>query len=89
MCIGHPKIPRRGFPRHPYLHFLDDFAKGPEEIPSQVPAELPCGDMAISVPSSYRDIPRRKDPGDPNNIWCSSELFQPSWGGPKFRPNSP
>lgn len=79
-----PQDPPRGFPRQPYLHFLDHFAKGPEEIPGQVPAELPCGDTTISVPSSYRDIPWRRDPGDLNTHRCSSELIQPSHGAPKF-----
>lgn len=84
VCIGHPQPPPQGFPRHPYLHFLDHFAKGPEEIPGQVPAEPPCKDTTISVPSSYRDVPWRRDSGVPNTHRCCFELIQPSHGGPTF-----
>lgn len=97
--IGHPSHPPRGprFRARRYLHFLDHFAKGPEEIPGQVPAELPCGDTSISsvgdtrVPSSYRATPQQRDPADPSTHWRRFRLGpetrsspSPSPGGPKF-----
>lgn len=83
------------FGAHRYLHFLDHFAKGPEEIPSQVPAEPPCGDTSISwdimCPPSYRATPQGRDPKDASTHQCCLRLSQkthgspsPSHGGPKF-----
>lgn len=85
--LGH-----RGHPNHAlkfgarcYLCFLDHFAKGPEKIPGQVPAEPPCRDTRVRDTSSPQP-PHGTGPkaSPPWGISATRDSLNPSQGGPKF-----